>query len=753
MKKGLGAATALAVILAATAAPGQSSPQAPFAWPTPPKAPRGAPNVLIILTDDVGFGASSAFGGPIPTPTFERLANQGLRYNNFHTTGICSATRAALLTGRNHHAVGMASVTDSAGAAPGYTTILQKDTATLAQVLRAAGYSTAMFGKAHLTPRWEQSTAGPFDRWPSGLGFDYFYGFLNGDTDQYAPQLFLGNAPVEPDKAADYILDKDLADHALTWIARQKAGDPDRPFLVYFAPGTAHAPHQAPKAWIDRFKGRFDQGWDKVREETLERQKRMGVVPASTRLAPRPPMIPAWRSLTSAQKSVYSRMMEVYAGALSYDDEQIGRIIDYLKKSDDLNNTLIIFIQGDNGSSAEGGYTGLWNELTVINGVEEDPSFIKSKLGDLGGPLANNHFPAGWANAMSAPFPYFKRVSSHLGSTANDLVIAWPGHIAGDGRVRSQFHHVIDIFPTVLEAAGVPLPDEVDGIHQKPISGVSMGYTFGPGDVPGRRRTQYFELSGDRAIFSDGWMANTTPTVMPWQIFSPREYDPDRRAWELYDLSKDFSQSTNVASRFPQRLQELKALLKNESEEYGVVTGHQVPGGMPPYAPGHRETFRYTTHVTRVPAESAPNLLNRSFEISARITVPPGGADGVLVTNGGRFGGYVLRIDESVPVFTYNRLGLDQTSVRAPAALPPGDHVVSTRFAYDGGGVGKGGDIRLLVDDLPVAEGRLAASIPMRISLSETFDVGADTGTPVSEDYTVPSAFNGGLSEVKVSLK
>jgi arylsulfatase len=749
----MGAAAALTAVLGAAAAYAQTPPATPFTWPSVPQAPHGAPNVLVILTDDVGFGASSAFGGPIPTPTLERLASTGLRYNNFHTTGICSATRAALLTGRNHHNVGMAGVTDSPGAAPGYTTILQKDTATLAQVLRQNGYSTAMFGKSHLVPRWEQSGAGPFDRWPSGLGFDYFYGFLNGDTDQYTPQLFLGNAPVEPPKAVDYILDRDLADHALTWISRQKAGEPEKPFLIYYAPGTAHAPIQAPRDWIARFKGRFDQGWDKVREETLTRQKAMGIAPASAKLSPRPLMIPAWASLTPDQKAVYARMMEVYAGALSYADNQIGRIIDGLQASGELDNTLIIYIQGDNGSSAEGGRDGLWNELTVINGVDESFDFIKGKLDTFGGPLAKNHFPVGWAHAMSAPFPYFKRVPSHLGATSNDMVISWPGRIAGHGEMRSQFHHVIDVYPTVLEAVGLPQPVSVDGVAQKPLDGVSMAYTFEDSKAAGRRTTQYFELGGDRAIYADGWMASTTPTVMPWQLFTPRPNDPDQQSWELYDLKHDFSQSTNLAARQPKRLAELKALMETQSRTYGVVTKRPVPYELPPYAPKPRETYRYTSSVTRTPAENAPDLLNRSFEISARIKISHQGADGVLVTNGGRFGGYVLRLDKSAPTFSYNRLGLDQTTLRAPAPLPPGEHVVTSRFTYDGGGRGKGGDLNLSVDGAVVARGRLAATIPVRISLSETFDVGADTGTPVTDDYAVPSTFTGEIVEVQVQAR
>lgn len=721
-----------------------------FQWPAAPRAPAGAPNILVIMTDDVGFAASSTFGGPIATPTFDRLAARGLRYNNFHTTGICSASRAALLTGRNPHRVGMSGVTDSPAPAAGYSTVLPKDAATVAQILKDQGYSTAMFGKSHLVPLWEQSAAGPFDRWPTGLGFEYFYGFLNGDTHQFAPQLYLGTNPVEPPaNDPDYILDKDLADRAIQWITAHEAAAPDKPFLIHYAPGTAHSPHHAPADWLDRYKGRFDQGWDALRAEILARQKRLGVVPGETKLSPRPPMLPAWNSLSPEQRRLYARMMEVYAAALSYADHQIGRILETLENSGDLDDTLIIYIQGDNGSSAEGAYDGLWNEMTFVNQVKEDVSFLRSSIDDLGGPRAYNHFPAAWANAMSTPFPYFKRVASHLGATHNGMVISWPRKIQQRG-LRSQFHHVIDVAPTILEAAGVQAPRTVAGVPQTPLDGVSMAYTFHDPNAEGRRRTQYFELSGDQAIYHDGWLASTAPSVMPWQLVRRAPAGSADAKWELYDLRKDFSQSTAVSASNPAKLRELKTLFAEEAARNQVFPVPRSAHGLPPYAPAARNSYRYSAPVTRIPALNAPDLLNRSFEITAVVEAPHGGASGMLVTQGGRFGGYGLYLQDARPVFTYNNLGLRSDQLRAKQPLAAGRHVIGVGFTYDGGGAGRGGALRLTVDGQEVASGRLESTIPARVSLSETFDIGSDTGTPVSEDYAAPFRFSGDIVELEI---
>lgn len=719
--------------------------------PAHPPVNSNAPNILVILTDDIGYGAGSTFGGPIETPNFDRLAQRGVTFTNFHTTGICSATRAALLTGRNHHNVGMGRVTEGPAASPGYSTIIGRNTATIAQLLKDRGYSTAMFGKAHFVPRWEQSAAGPFDRWPSGLGFDYFYGFLNGDTNQYAPQLFLGNTPVEPPyDDAGYILDKDLADKAIRWIAQQRASHTGRPFFAYYAPGTAHAPLQAPAEWIARYKGRFDRGWDEMREEILVRQKAMGIVPHATILSARPPELLAWSSIPAERQRVYARMMEVHAAAISYMDAQVGRVLDELDRSGQRDNTLVLFVQGDNGSSAEGHEQGVWNELTFINGVPEDFELVKQRLDSFGGPHAYNHYPAGWAYAMSTPFPYFKRVSSHLGATSNAMVLSWPVGAGKAGGKRPQFGHVIDIAPTILEAAGIGMPGRVAGVVQKPMDGTSLLYALADPHAAERHDTQYFEMEGNRAIYSQGWIASTTPTVMPWKLYGNPPFDADEQAWELYDLRQDFGQAVNVAARYPEKLKEMRALFDQEARKFQVYP--QAPAiAFPPAAALSRSPFVYTTPVARIPLDNAPNLLNASFEIKARIDIPAAGANGVLVTAGGRFGGYGLRVDRSVPVFTYNFLGLSITDLRAPAALGAGAHDVTVRFDYAGGGRGRGGDATLIVDGQTVAVRHIDATIPVWISLSETFDIGSDTGTPVSEDYAVPAAFTGEIERIEVT--
>lgn len=735
---------------AASPAGAEAAPNTPFEWPKVPTAPAHAPNVLLIMTDDVGFGASSTFGGLIATPTFDQLASRGLRYNNFHTTAICSATRAALLTGRNQHDVGMGGgTTDGPQVFKGYSTMLPKNAATVAEVLLKNGYNTAAFGKWHLVPQWEESAAGPFDRWPTGEGFEYFYGFLNGETDQYAPQLFNGITPVEPPtNQPGYILDRDLADRTIQWIADHDAVARNKPFFIYYAPGSAHSPQHAPQEWIDRYRGTFDGGWDALRAEILARQKKLGLVPASTKLSARPAMLPAWNEVTPERKRVYAHMMEVYAAQLSYCDDQIGRVIDALRREGQFDNTLIIYIQGDNGSSAEGGFQGLWNEATVMNGVPEDFTMIKDRLNTFGGPMAYNHFPAAWANAMSTPFPYFKRIASHLGADANGLVVSWPAGIHARGGIRSQFHHVIDIEPTILEAAGITAPDAVDGVAQKPIEGVSMDYTFDAPNAPTRHRMQYFEVTGARALYHDGWFASTTPVRMPWEIVPWRPYDPYTMHWEIYDLNSDFSQSTDVARKHPEKLRELQAMFDDEARRdqvYPLIP----PGGRPPWALAPQD-FTYVMPVSRIPPAQAPNILNRSFEINARVDIPAGGGDGVLVAQGGRFGGYSLFIKNAVPTFAYNMLGLETTEIKAAVPLTPGRHDVRLRFRYDGGGRGGAGLANLSVDGAQVAEGRVPRTIPMIISLSETFDVGSDTGSPVSAAYETPFPFEGHLVQLSV---
>ena len=539
-------------------------------FPEAVKAPGGAPNVLLIMTDDTGFGASSTFGGPIPTPTFERLADNGLRYNEFHTTALCSPTRAALLTGRNHHSVGMGNITEFATGYPGYTSIIPKSAGTIGNILVDNGYNTAWFGKHHLVPEWMQGPGGPFDQWAGGLGFEYFYGFLGGETDQWHPALFENTTPVLPPSGdPSYILIHDLADRAINWVRTQHAAAPDKPFFLYFAPGNGHAPHHAPKDWISKFKGQFDLGWDKVREETLARQNRLGVVPPGTLLTPRPKEIPAWDSLNDDQKKVYARMMEVYAAATAQCDYEIGRVMDSLQESGQLDNTLVIYLEGDNGASPEGTMQGTTNEVTG-QVAPESLEFLVSMIDQLGSDRTRNHYPIGWAHAMDAPFQWTKQVASHFGGTRNGLVISWPKRIKVGGEIRSQFHHVIDIVPTVLEAAGIQPPLRLNGTPQKPLEGVSMVYTFNDGKTPTRHTIQYFEMTANRALYHDGWIASTTPARLPWETIG-RAPDPDDYQWELYNLADDFSQAKNVAKENPEKLRDLQSLFSIEAAKYNVL--------------------------------------------------------------------------------------------------------------------------------------------------------------------------------------
>ncbi|HZW89476.1 MAG TPA: arylsulfatase, partial [Myxococcaceae bacterium] len=540
-------------------------------FPKEVEPPKGAPNVLLILTDDVGFGASSPFGGPIRTPTFQRVADAGLRYNAFHTTALCSPTRAALISGRNHHSVASGSITEFATGYPGYNSLVPKSAGTVAQVLRDYGYGTSWFGKMHNVPDWMTSQAGPFELWPTGLGFDYFYGFIGGDSDQWHPALYENKTPIEPYLGnPSYILNNDLADKAIEWMRMQHALAPNKPWFLYYATGTDHAPHHAPKEWIAQYKGQFDQGWDKVREETLARQIKMGIVPANTQLTKRPEQIPAWDSLSADQKRLYARMMEVYAGALSHADHEIGRLIDAVQETGQLDNTIVIYIMGDNGASAEGTLQGTTNEVaTAANGVQESLPFLLSMIDQLGGPTTYNHYPVGWAHAMDAPMQWTKQVASHFGGTRNGMAIAWPNRIKDKGAVRAQFCHVIDIVPTIYEAIGIKPPKVLDGVKQKPIEGTSLVYTFAAGNAPTKHTVQYFEMFGNRAIYKNGWMASTTPLRLPW-VTSGNDPSPDDFKWELYNVSEDFSQAKDVAATNPAKLKELQAAFDVEAKKYNV---------------------------------------------------------------------------------------------------------------------------------------------------------------------------------------
>jgi len=732
-------------------------------FPKAVEAPKGAPNILLILTDDVGFGASSPFGGPIQTPTFQRVADAGLRYNAFHTTALCSPTRAALIAGRNHHSVASGSITEFATGYPGYNSLVPKSAGTVAQVLRDYGYGTSWFGKMHNVPDWMSSQAGPFDLWPTGLGFDYFYGFIGGDSDQWHPALYENKTPIEPYLGnPNYILNNDLADKAIEWLQMQHALAPNKPWLLYYATGTDHAPHHAPKEWIAKYKGQFDQGWDKVREETLARQIKMGIVPPNTQLTKRPEQLPAWDSLSADQKRLYARMMEVYAGALSHADHEIGRLIDAVQATGQLDNTILIYIMGDNGASAEGTLQGTSNEVAVnANGVQESVPFLLSIIDQLGGPTTYNHYPVGWAHAMDAPLQWTKQVASHFGGTRNGMAIAWPVRIKDKGAIRSQFCHVIDIVPTLYEAIGIKPPKVLDGVKQKPIEGTSLVYTWNSPSAPTRHTVQYFEMFGNRAIYKNGWMASTTPLRLPW-VNVGSDPSPDDFKWELYNINDDFSQAKNLAASNPTKLKDLQAAFDVEAKKYNVYPldssfAERADPAIRPSLTRGRNEFTYYPGMVRIPEGSSPNFKNKSFAVAAEINVPAGGASGVLATLGGRYGGWALLIQDGKPEFAYALSNQPEHKWRiiSPAPIAAGDHTVRFSFKYDGGGIGKGGDGTLFIDGKQVAQGRIERTIPVRFSLDETFDIGEDTGTPVIETYVdkMPFRFTGTLKRVVVVLE
>ena len=728
------------------------------------EARKGAPNVLLILIGDVGFGVSSTFGGPIPTPYFDKLALNGLRYNRFHTTGLGSPTRAALITGRNHHTCATGATTELGTGYPGYNSLMSKSCGTIAQVLKGNGYNTAWFGKNHNVPDWQSSQAGPFDLWPTNLGFEYFYGFIGAGTDQWHPALFEGTRPIEPPNDPKYHLDVDLADHAITWIRQQHSLAPDKPFFAYYAPGLCHTPHHAPREWIAKFKGYFDKGWDTVREETLARQIEQGVVPANTKLTERPKEIPAWDSLSANQKRVYARMMEVYAGCLSFCDFNIGRVIQAIEDTGELDNTIMIYIMGDNGASAEGTLQGLSNEVGVAaNGLEENIDYLVSIIDQLGGPLTYNHYPVGWANALDTPFKWSKQIASHFGGTRNGLVISWPARIKQIREVRSQFAHVIDIVPTIYEAIGIRPPTSIDGEKQKPIEGVSIAYTFDDSKAKERHTSQYFEMFSNRAIYSNGWMASTTPLRAPWTKPEPENtgVNPDDFQWELYNVAEDFSQANNLAAQNPAKLKQLQEIFDREAKKYNVypldaTVGERADVSIRPSLTRGRNLFTYYPGSIRVPEAAAPDLKNKSYTITAEVDIPEGGAEGCIVTQGGRFGGWGLLMLDGKPQFVHAFSNHPEHKYRVGSdeKLGTGKHVIKFDFAYEGPGVGKGGAGTITVDNTQVAQGRIERTIPVRISLDETFDIGQDTGTPVVEDYAdkMPFKFAGALGKVTFEL-
>ena len=702
-----------------------------------PEAPTG-PNVVVILLDDVGFGACSTFGGPIPTPAVDKVAAAGLRYNRFHTTALCAPTRAALLTGRNHHRVHMGGITETSNSFPGYDTVLPRESALIAEILRHNGYSTGCFGKWHLTPMWEFNPAGPFDRWPTGQGFDRFYGIIGAEASMWEPAVYDQTSPVEPHLGRpDYHLTEDLADQAIRWIRQQKAAAPDRPFFCYFSTPAVHAPHHVAPEWIERFSGRFDDGWDALRDEIFRRQLDLGVIPDGTTLTPRPDEIPAWDDYPDRYKPVARRLMEVFAGFLAHTDAQVGRVlaaIDDLGVGDD---TLVVYLTGDNGASAEGTVHGAWSAPSFQNGVHEDPEWLLAHIDDFGTARCENHFNVGWAWALDAPFQWMKQVASHFGGTRNGLAISWPNGIADAGGLRTQFHHVVDLAPTILAAAGVPFPDAVDGIAQLPVDGVAMNYSFDDPHAPTRRETQYFEILGNRGIYHDGWMASCFHGRVPWIRLQGYPFDGPQERWELYRLDDDFSQGSDLASQHPEKLAELRALFDREAEANGVhplrdAGSSRAGDRRTPRSLADTRRMTYTTDHVRLPERSVVDLKNSSHEIVAELVVGDGGARGVVACLGGNMSGWTMYLDDDgVPTYLYNCFGQYLTSVRGHAPLGPGPHQLRLFYAHDGG-LGAGGDMTLFVDGEQVDAARLERTVPIVFSMSgETFDVGVDTGAPV----------------------
>jgi arylsulfatase A-like enzyme len=731
------------------------------AFPAQVTAPKGAPNVLLVLLDDVGFSAAETFGGAINTPTLAALAERGLRYNKFHTTAMCSPTRACLLTGRNHHSVHTGQIMEMATGYPGYDSMVGKDTAGIGEILRQNGWNTAWFGKDHNVPDWETSLAGPYDRWPTGLGFEKFYGFIGGDMNQWRPILFDGTSPIEPYVGKpDYNLDYDLADKAIEYIDMQHAVAPDKPFFVYYAPGATHAPHHPRKEWVEKYTGKFDMGWDKLREDTLARQKKLGIVPQDTQLTPRAPGVPAWNSLSDDQKKLYTRMMEIYAGYLEQTDYNVGRVLKTIGDLGLSENTLVIYIVGDNGASAEAGLEGAINLEGAMNGVVPTTEQMLPHLDDLGTWKTYNHFPVGWANAMDTPFQWTKQIASHYGGTRNGMVVSWPARIKDNGGLRSQWHHVIDILPTVLDAVKVEQPGTVNGIKQRPIEGVSMTYTFDGAQAASRRKTQYFELFGNRAIYNDGWIAATTPVAPPWSTSVPNVDPITGYKWELYEVDKDFSEANDLAASNPEKLKELQKLFYAEAAKYHVlpIDNDRVmrlnPINRPSLSGEGRMSYTYYAGSKRIPEGVAPDMKNKSWSLTAHVNIPQGGANGMIATLGGLFDGWAIYLDKGKPVFHYNFANVVHTEIASPEVLSAGAHTLVFDFKYDGGGIGKGGTGTLLVDGTQVAEERIDHTVGVRFTMSvETLDIGEDTGTPVNLDYDVPFKFTGQIASVTIDLK
>jgi len=806
-------------------------------WPPRVVPPKGAPNVLLIMTDDQGYGVPGTFGGVIPTPSLDRIAKSGLRYIQFHSTALCSPTRAALITGRNHHSVGFGVIGELATGYPGYDSVIGPESATIGEILKENGYATSWFGKDHNTPGFTYSTtAGPFDQWPIGMGFQYFYGFLGGETDQWTPYLFRNTEMVTPWVGhPGYNLITDMADDAIRYLRDLNAAAPDKPFFLYYVPGGSHSPHQPKQEWIDKFHGKFDMGWEKMREQIFENQKKLGVIPPNTMLTPWPDgqaeyggaKLPKWDSLNAAEKKMYAREAEVYAAYTAYTDYEIGRVISEVEKMGKLDNTLIIYIDGDNGTSAEGSLYGTFNQLTAYNGILNQPE-VKPVLAynalhynDWGSNKTYPHMSVAWTWAFDTPFKWAKQVASHFGGTRQGLAISWPGHIKDPGGIRTQFHHVIDIVPTILEAAGIQAPDVVKGIPQKPIEGVSMLYTFDSANAnaPSKRDTQYFEMVGNRAIYHDGWVAATTPPSPPWELGTGTMPPLDQYKWELYNIAEDYSEFNDLAASNPDKLKEMQALFLTEAGKYQVFpldnTGFIRLLAPKPSATAGVTDFTYTGVNPGIPVGNAPSILNKDYTITANITVPDGGAEGVIATMGGRFGGYALMLSPSAswllgskpfkyiglgllifgllllligtagrwrrrfgyafllvaaiglvlafatdifhigrgrPVFVYNFLDLERFRWEGLSSLDAGKHTIVFDFKYDGPGPAKGGTGVLSVDGKEVARKTIEHTIPLLMSIDETFDIGLDTRSPVDFSYEVPFAFTGTIDKLNYKL-
>ena len=736
----------------------------PIDWPKEIEAPKGAPNVLLVMMDDVGFGASSSFGGPIPTPTLDRVTKEGLRYNAFHTTAVCSPTRAALITGRNHHVASTGIIMEFSTPYPGYHSLVSRSVGTIGEILTANGYGTSWFGKNHNVPDWQTSPAGPFHLWPTGLGFEYFYGFLGADAHQYRSPIYENTVPIEPYLGKkDFHLDEAMADRAIAWMRTQKSVWPNKPFFAYYTPGTAHAPHHAPKEWLNKFKGKFDHGWHRQREMTFAKQKEMGIIPADAVLNPFTNDYQKWDELNDNEKRIAARGMEAYAAALAHADYQVGRVIDAIEEMGELKNTLVIYIMGDNGSSAEDPTgIGMTSEIaTMGNKVADRPEYMLENLDEFGGMWFENHYSHSWAHAMNTPFQWDKKIASHLGGSRTGMALMWGDRIKDPGAVRSQFSHVNDIVPTILEAASLPEPETINGFKQVPMNGKSLLYTLNNPDAPEQHKTQYFEVIANQGIYHDGWIANSTPKRLPWEGRGPSNPDPfNDYEWELYNLREDFSQSKNLAKENPEKLEELRAIFISEAKKNQVFPlddryiERADPANRPEPNRGRKE-FVYYDGTFRIPEGAAVSVKNTSFKITAKLFIPEGGAEGMIITQGGWFAGWGLMLLEGKPTFKYSLSHYPEHkhTIKGKNVLPAGDHTLVADFDYEGGGVGKGATVTLLLNGEEVAKGNIPATVPTRFSMTEGLDVGRDAGLPLTKDYDVPFRFTGKIGKVVVTLE